>query len=213
MDDFKSDFTAFIKLLSQESNQSSEIKKQYIILVKKYHPDSAPENQQKVCNEYMMLLNKVYAQWKSEGKIDIGTSENQFANKQNVTNQADDTLNKTYTFTPHAGVFESRETKPRTFRNYYEYLLALGKDYYWRAHQILLKDWGLENENPDATVFEALVFLEKAKQCYNEILATSPNKNNPDYVFMIKNELLKLYDMNKNITRGLSANNEKALQV
>lgn len=210
MDEFKSDFTAFINLLLKESDtgKAGEIKKQYIALVKKYHPDSVFENQKKICNEYMILLNKVYAQWKAEGKVTLGTPEN-----QNSQKQGNQTENKSYTFTPHAGVFESRETKPRTFRNYFEYLLALGKDYYWQAHQILLKDWGMENENPEATVYQALTFLEKAKQCYNTILSESPNKNNPEYVFMIQNELVKLYDMNKNITRGLSATEGKALRV
>lgn len=209
MDDFKTDFAAFVKLLSQtsDSNQSSQIKKEYISLVKKYHPDSVPEPNQKACNEYMMLLNKVYSQWKAEGKISI-TTENQ--NQPNQQNQKPD---KTWTFTPHAGVFESRETKPRTFHNYYEYLLAQGKDYYWQAHQILLKDWGMENENPEATVYEALLFLEKAKQCYKTILNESPNRTTPDYVFMIQNELTKLYNMNKTITRGLSSNDAKELRV
>lgn len=212
MADFKTDFAGFIKLIAQASgtNQQGEIKKQYISLAKKYHPDAAPENQQKHYNECMMLLNKVYAQWKAEGKISITKSENPIADSNTFAKQSS---NQTYTFTPHAGIFESRETTPRTFHNYFEYLLALGKDYYWQAHQILLKDWGMENENPESTVYEALLFLEKARQCYNTILSESPNRTNPDYVFMIQNELFKLYEMNKNITRGLSTNNAKSLKV
>lgn len=276
MTDFKSDFTAFMSLLSQPSTQklpaeagavlgvgeeadagekvstlpnlSAVVKKRYISLVKKYHPDSAPENMRKLFNEYMMLLNKVYAQWKAEGKVSLnsggvagpsgdvcyGTKAGSYGDvcskvysgpSGDVCSKvysdpsggnsgfSDSSRGQTYSFIPHNGVFVNHEAKPRIFRNYYEYLLALGKDYYWQAHQILLKDWGMVNENPETTVYEALMFLEKAKLCYNKILSESPARKNPDYVFMIQNELTKLFDMNKNITRGLSANDEKSLCV
>jgi len=38
----------------------TEIKKKYIVMVKKYHPDAATENDKKKHNEFMILLNKVY---------------------------------------------------------------------------------------------------------------------------------------------------------
>lgn len=293
MDDFKVDLATFLKLLTSDSDKS-ETKKQYISLAKKYHPDSASENLGKTYNEYMMLLNKLYAQWKAQGKITLNDGgvpvEGQFAQggqtpgseaqftwgqtpdpealftqrrhaqggqtpgseapfaqqgqtpwerqsgaqaqySQGQTNFAQGGQTpqantgpggqfaqrgqtpQTWSFIPHTGVFVSRETKPRTFKNYFEYLLALGKDYYWQAHQILLKDWGVEADDPEGTVYEALIFLDKAKQCFNTILAQAPNRNDESYRFMIQNELAKIFAMNKNITRGLSANDGKEIAV
>lgn len=203
MDDFKTDFSDFLKLFSTDNVENAVVKKQYLQLVKKYHPDSAAEPLQKTYNEYMMLLNKVYAQWKAEGKVVI---------KSPVENETPAAVpGQTYSFVPHTGIFVNKGAKPRVFHDYFEYLLALGADYYWQAHQILLKDWGLENVNPEATVYEALTILEKAKQCFNTILAKSPNRNDESYCFMVQNELAKIYDMNKNISRGLSANNGREL--
>lgn len=205
MDNFKNDFSVFIKLLTSASENSTkaEIKKQYLTLVKKYHPDAAPEHLQKSYNEYMMLLNKVYAQWKAEGQVSIADNSNASVTARASSTPPTPSTAQTWSFAPHFGVFVSKEAKPRTFTDYFEYLLALGNDYYWQAHQILLKDWGLTNQNPEATVYEAVLFLDKARQCYNTILAQSPKRNNQEYRFMVQNEISKLYIMNKNITRGL----------
>lgn len=195
MSDFKNDFQNFLIEL-KTSSSPIQAKKAYLSIAKKYHPDSSPDNLQNSYNEYMMLVNKVYTEWKACGKIvteKTGTDENNTKNNSKV-----------YTVVMHVGVFGAREGSILKFTDYFEYLLKQGQDYYWQAHQILLKDWGMENENPEQTTYEALDLLFKAKQCYTKILKESPKRNNPDYVFMIQNEIEKVYIMNKNISRGLS---------
>jgi len=73
--DFKSELNNLISLINQNEPES-EIKKAYLQLVKKYHPDSAPENLKASYNEYMVLINTVY----SKGKTKV--REVQFKNPQ-----------------------------------------------------------------------------------------------------------------------------------
>lgn len=63
--DFKTDLSNLINLINDGHNQD-EIKKEYLKLVKKYHPDGVAENLKSTCNEYMVVLNSVYAKGKTK---------------------------------------------------------------------------------------------------------------------------------------------------
>jgi len=63
--DFKSDLNNLISLINQNASEG-DIKKTYLTLVKKYHPDSAPENLKASYNEYMILINTVYSKGKTK---------------------------------------------------------------------------------------------------------------------------------------------------
>ncbi len=63
--DFKTDLNNLIKLINDGSSQD-EIKKAYLIMVKKYHPDGVAENLKSTYNEYMVVLNSVYARGKTK---------------------------------------------------------------------------------------------------------------------------------------------------
>ena len=65
--DFKTDLSNLINLMNGGHNQD-EIKRKYLKLVKKYHPDGVAENLKSTYNEYMVVLNSVYAKGKTKVK-------------------------------------------------------------------------------------------------------------------------------------------------
>lgn len=64
---FQIDLADFINI-KNSAITFNEIKKAYISLVKKYHPDKAPKDFQAQYNGYMILINKVFAQGKTKIK-------------------------------------------------------------------------------------------------------------------------------------------------
>lgn len=73
--DFKTDLNNLISLINQNTAEA-EIKKAYLQLVRKYHPDSAAESDRAAFTEYMVLINTVYAKGKTKVR------EVQFKNPQ-----------------------------------------------------------------------------------------------------------------------------------
>lgn len=63
--DFKTDLNNLISLINQNADEV-EIKKTYLQMVKKYHPDSAADDLKKAYTEYMVAINTVYAKGKSK---------------------------------------------------------------------------------------------------------------------------------------------------
>ena len=63
--DFKADLNILISLIKDDRNQD-EIKREYLKLVKKYHPDGVAENLKSTYNEYMVVLNSVSAKGKTK---------------------------------------------------------------------------------------------------------------------------------------------------
>lgn len=208
MADFSADLKNFLNLLSTKNADKKLIKKKYIELAKTYHPDKAPENLKHNYSEYMILINKIYMEWETRGTVLPVKKDDDIIQKQaNVSGKSD----QVYILYPHYGTFVQQTGKPKKFTNYYEYLLNLGKDFYWQAHTHLLKDWGVENSNSEQTVYETLILLEKAKKCFEKLLKESPDQSD-EYKFMIQNEIAKVYSMNNNITRGLSGNSTTEIQ-
>ena len=80
--DFKTDIKNLINLINDGCNQD-EIKKEYLKLVKKYHPDGVSENLKSTCNEYMVVLNSIYAKGKTKvQKIKFKKPESEIDNKK-----------------------------------------------------------------------------------------------------------------------------------
>jgi len=80
---FNSDLKQLIDVVHSNASES-EIKKAYLSLVKKYHPDGADEKLKTTYNQYMVLINTVYAGGKTKAKeIRIGDD------KINPKHQAD----------------------------------------------------------------------------------------------------------------------------
>lgn len=63
--DFKTDLNDLINLINDGCAQD-EIKREYLKLVKKYHPDRVAENLKSTYNEYMVVLNSIYTKGKTK---------------------------------------------------------------------------------------------------------------------------------------------------
>lgn len=74
---FKEDLQSFVGAI-QTGADEAEIKKNYISLVKKYHPDRVSDEEKDTYTEYMTFLNKVYSQGKTKVR------EVQIENEPNV---------------------------------------------------------------------------------------------------------------------------------
>ena len=77
---FKSDLSNFLQIIKNSENLS-EIKKEYVNLVKKYHPDTAPAELKQKYNEYMIIINKTYSQGKTNVK-EVQIDENKSKTEQ-----------------------------------------------------------------------------------------------------------------------------------
>lgn len=223
-DDFKEDIQNFISQIKDSSIDQNEVKKTYKNLVKKYHPDSAPQNYKTVYNDYMILINKIYSEGKSAVKEVIIDEK---INQKNEQTQAFEAFfnfqgNKpkpkpVYTITNYFG-------KTQSFTDYVEYIFHLGKeefetgrmtmmygtDYYDRfdttaaAKPFNLKENQIQND------FDAMQHFYNASKCFNYIL-----KNHPDYVFAdyVKDELKKVNVFNNNLARTVANNFTKDITI
>lgn len=68
---FKEDLQTFIDFLKNNDDHESA-KKEYRRLIKTYHPDHAPEQDKELYNDYILLINKVYAAGKTKTKYHTG---------------------------------------------------------------------------------------------------------------------------------------------
>ena len=69
-DSFNNDIKNFI--IIAQSISKEEIKKEYYTLVKKYHPDMYTNNKTQY-DKYMMILNHVYSNIKTNSKAESNT--------------------------------------------------------------------------------------------------------------------------------------------
>lgn len=63
--DFKNGINNLISLINSNAPEG-DIKKAYLQLVKKYHPDGAEEELKQTYNEYMVVINSVYSKGKTK---------------------------------------------------------------------------------------------------------------------------------------------------
>lgn len=182
---FEKDFNAFNYMIKNE-NDSSKIKKIYIQLVKKYHPDTVSVELKECYTEYSILINKAYSTWKQTN------THIKFNNS---------CKSRLYSFFPKSKFYSDMYGKK--FKNYNEYLLTQGKDFYWYAHD-LLYDKQLSQSDIKTNSSNIIAYLYKAKLCFLKILQQPDIKNNSEYKFMIYNEIDKINYMSKYLGRGLT---------
>lgn len=183
MSSFNDDFAQFNKMLNEETD-SSKVKKHYLALIKKYHPDNAPSEEKKLYTEYSILLNNSFSSWEA---LSLKSGH-----EKNVITE--------YKFTPKSKFLSNSRRISRTYTDYYEYLLNIGKDYYWRAHDAI-EDKQNINKSSRTILIESLYYLSKAKRCYLEVL--KHDCSDEEYRFMVQNEINKVKSMAKNISRTL----------
>ena len=197
---FKSDLSNFLQIINN-SNNLSEIKKEYVNLVKKYHPDTAPTELKQKYNEYMILINKTYSQGKTTVK-EVQINENQ---KETVQPAA----KKIYSFKDYYG-------REKQYTNYLEYIMHMGVTEYDTGRIVMMygnfEDSYLKNSGykPDdnSNLLEAMQHLYNASKCFNYII----NKH-PDYIFIeqVKEDYEKVIKLNNNLSKFIINSDSKEL--
>ena len=187
---FKQKLDQFIKY-SQNVNDNSLIKNEYLKLVKEFHPDINKNDSNELANEYMIIINYVY--------------ENLIHNKNNFTLIKEDEyekykINGKYIFVNEYNIKENISDK-------IFFIYKLGMLEYNKARIIML-DNPSYNGNKEKTGYEIIGHLYKAYKYFKDVIRMDNNGN------WGKNALLNLhyaYKLNENITRGLKISNERAL--
>ena len=199
---FKSDLSNFLQIIKNTTNLS-EIKKEYVNLVKKYHPDTASAELKQKYNEYMIIINKTYSQGKTNVK-EVQINEN-------PKEKAQPASKKIYSFKDYYG-------REKQYTDYLEYIMHLGVTEYDTGRIVLMygnfEDSYLKNSGykPDdnSNLLEAMQHLYNASKCFNYII----NKH-PDYIFIeqVKEDYQKVIKLNNNLSKFIINSDTKELTI
>ena len=190
---FKADLSNFLQIIKNSTNLS-EIKKEYVNLVKKYHPDTAPAQLKQKYNEYMIIINKTYSQGKTNVK-EVQIDEN----KKETTQTA---AKKVYSFKDYYG-------REKQYTDYLEYIMHLGVTEYDTGRIVMMngnyEDSYLKNSpykpNDNSNLLEAMQHLYNASKCFNYIINKHPN-----YIFIeqVKEDYEKVIKLNNNLSKHIA---------
>lgn len=188
---FKKDFYDFLQTVNESFNEY-EIRKKYLFMVKKYHPDTAPSGLEFLYNDYMVLINRVYSKGRTSVKeVDIPKKA----------------IDRTFENQKNGYVFYDYYGRERRYTNYLEYIFHLGMEEYNTALLILsngtFEDCYINtqqkfNVNDNKRVFDSMQHIYNAIKCFSCIL-----KNYPNYVFIesVKEQFQKVIKLNNNISK------------
>ena len=190
---FKSDLSNFLQIIKNTTNLA-EIKKEYVNLVKKYHPDTASAGLKQKYNEYMIIINKTYSQGKTNVK-EVQIDENKTKPEQPAAK-------KVYSFTDYYG-------RVKEYTDYLEYIMHMGVTEFDTGRIVMtygnfedsyLKNTGY-NPNDNSNLLEAMQHLYNASKCFNYII-----NNNPDYIFIeqVKENYEKVIKLNNNLSKHIA---------
>ena len=197
---FKTDLSNFLQTIKNSGNLS-EIKKEYVNLVKKYHPDTAPAELKQKYNEYMIIINKTYSQGKTNVK-EVQIDENKAKTEQPAAK-------KVYSFKDYYG-------RVKEYTDYLEYIMHMGVTEYDTGRIVMVngnfEDSYLKNSpfipNDNSNLLEAMQHLYNASKCFNYII----NKH-PDYIFIeqVKEDYQKVIKLNNNLSKHIANSDCKEL--
>jgi curved DNA-binding protein CbpA len=186
-ENFKQRINQFIHF-SKNIDDNVKIKFEYIKLVKEFHPDVNKNIENKLANEYMVIINYIYEQLINKNKI--------------VLNQTDKTekINGKYFFTNEDGIKEYISDKTI-------YIYKLGKYEYDMALRKCMHPSDGDNEKEG---YEIIGHLYKSYKYFKEVIKMDKEGM---WSKAAEESLTRAYEMNKRITRGLSKKDEKELMV
>ena len=197
---FKTDLSNFLQTIKNSGNLS-EIKKEYVNLVKKYHPDTAPAELKQKYNEYMIIINKTYSQGKTNVK-EVQIDENKAKTEQPAAK-------KVYSFKDYYG-------RVKEYTDYLEYIMHMGVTEYDTGRIVMVngnfEDSYLKNSpfipNDNSNLLEAMQHLYNASKCFNYII----NKH-PDYIYIeqVKEDYQKVIKLNNNLSKHIANSDCKEL--
>ncbi|MCL2272554.1 MAG: J domain-containing protein [Treponema sp.] len=188
-DNFKEKLNQFIN--QSQNTYNSNIKSEYLKLVKEFHPDINKEIKNETANEYMIIINYVY-----ENLINKKTGfkllkEDEYEKQK---------INGKYCFINEFGIKEYISEKVL-------FVFKLGKLEYTKATTIMLEN-PVYTGNKEKTGYEIIGHLYRAYKYFKDVIKMDRNGN------WGKNALINLhyaFKMNEHITRGLQISNEKEL--
>jgi curved DNA-binding protein CbpA len=174
--------------ISQNINDDAKTKSEYIKLVKEFHPDVNKKIENKLANEYMIIINYIYEQLINKKKIVLKSTDEYEKNK----------VNGKYCFINEDGIKEYLSDKT-------VYIYKLGKYEYDRA---LCKSMKPIEEDIEKEGYEIIGHLYKSYKYFKEVI-----KMDRDGMWgkAAKESLNKAYKMNERITRGLSKSDKKEI--
>jgi curved DNA-binding protein CbpA len=175
--DFKEKIHQFINA-SRNTDDAAKIKSEYIKLIKEFHPDTNKSAENKLANEYTVILNYVYEQLTHKKKAAVKPM-----GKIKKTNGK-------YCFINEDGVQEhiSDETV---------YIYKLGKYEYDMALRICMRPSDGDNEREG---YEIIGHLYKSYQYFKKVIEIDKGGI---WGKAAQESLQRAYEMNQRITRGL----------
>jgi curved DNA-binding protein CbpA len=173
---------------SKNIEDAIKIKSEYIKLVKEFHPDVNKNIENKLANEYMVIINYIYEQLINKKKIALNPGDKK------------EKINGKYCFTNEEGIKEYISDKT-------VYIYKLGKYEYDMALRKCMRPSGGDNEKEG---YEIIGHLYKSYQYFKEVIKMDKEGM---WRKAAEESLNRAYEMNKRITRGLSKNDEKELMV
>jgi curved DNA-binding protein CbpA len=185
--DFKEKINQFI-IASQNSMDNNVIKYEYIKLVKEFHPDVNKNMENKLANEYMIIINYVYEQIINKKEIILKSTDEYEKRK---------TRGK-YCFINEEGIREYISDKM-------VYIYKLGKYEYDKA---LCKCMKSNEGNNEKDGYEIIGHLYKSYKRFKEVIRIDKRGI---WGKAAEESLDRAYEMNRRITRGLSKNDKKEL--
>jgi hypothetical protein len=190
MEDIKDNKCFFEKInlfidISKNLN-NSDIKYEYLKLVKEFHPDRNPDN--KMANEYMIVINYVYGQLLNNKQFTLNIIDEYDKNK----------INDKYCFINEYGIKEFITDKTL-------YVYKTGVLEYKKAYMIMHNNPSYTG-NIEKTGYEIIGHLYKSYKHLKNVIEMDKDGN---WGREAKVSLHYAYEMNAHVTRGLSRNDEK----
>ena len=176
MSDFYKDFEHFKQSIFQQND--SKIRKEYLALLKKYHPDLAEESNKQIFQEYTLNIISAYEEYQNTKNPDL--QQKQTAPENNTPN--DDSL--------------------------YLKLMEIARNEYneYKKHAVR-KGWSINVESRDYLKNAVNCYKKIIKECKDPVLVKAA-RNQLDWVkplYNLQNKVLIAREFNKIIEKRKSA--------
>ncbi len=169
-----------LEILTGAQNQE-ELKKAYLTLVKKYHPDRARECDKERYNEYLTLINRVYGELRTAADIKAAAAQKAAAESQRFQRE--------YIIKYRGAVIATKDWE--------DVLLKTGHDMISTAYDQIHALFGRRKSEED--VASAVQLATKATEQFQKVLKESRNS----YYLQIANQMMQYYvwEFNKYLCR------------
>jgi curved DNA-binding protein CbpA len=167
-------------ITAQNAADTGAVKSEYLKLVKEFHPDVNKNIENKLANEYMVVINYIYEQIIHKKEIILKSTDEYEKNK----------IQGRYCFINEEGIKEYISDK-------IVYMYKLGKHEYDRALILCMRSSGGNNEKDG---YEIIGHLYKSYKHFKEVIRMDAEGM---WGKAARKSLDRAYAMNRRITRGL----------